>query len=123
MIKDAINSFFAEILAKLGDAWTGLWAPISDAWPLWWSYGAFGLILLGAIGLGIVIRLFLPGDWAKFPLLTVFVGILAAIGWLFGRVTMYNTMKAKLDAERKRKNKNLPPHKPPSDDSRWKPFG
>lgn len=102
-IQDAINSAWAAVISKLGDSWAGLWAPISDAWPLWWSYGAFGLILLAAIGLGIVIRLFLPSDWAKFPLITIFMGVLTAIGWIIGRVTMYSTMKAKLDAERKKR--------------------
>lgn len=102
-IQEAINSALASIGDKIGGFWLGLWAPISDAWPLWWSYGAFGLILLGAIGLGIVIRLFLPSDWAKFPLITIFMGVLAAVGWIIGRVTMYSTMKAKLDAAKKRK--------------------
>src|SRR5688500_464570 len=117
MIQDAINSFFAGILAKLGDAWAGLWAPISDAWPLWWSYGVFGLIFLGCFAIGF----FLQFKWARLALGVV---VLGAGAWLFGRVGMYNEMKAKLDAQR-RKAKNLPPvkPKPPADDSRWKPFG
>lgn len=100
-----VDDKVAEIASKVGDKWTDLWSPIWDGWPLWWSYGVFGLILLGAIGIGIVIRLFLPGDWAKLPLLSMFVGILAAIGWLFGRVTMYNEMKTKLDAERAKRKR------------------
>lgn len=122
MISDAINSAIAAVQAQLSGFWSGLWAPISDTWPLWWSYGTFGLILLGAIGLGIIIRLFLPGDWAKFPLITIFVGILAAAAWLFGRVTMYNTMKAKLDTERT-KAKIKPKPKAPPDAGSWRPFG
>ncbi len=103
MIQDAINSALAALGDKIGGFWLGLWAPISDAWPLWWSYGVFGLILLCAIGLGILIRLFLPSDWAKFPLITIFIGILTAIGWIIGRVGMYNTMKPKIDAARKKR--------------------
>ncbi len=103
MIQDAINSAWATVMAQFTAAWIGLWAPISDAWPLWWSYGAFGIFILAALALGILIRLYLPSDWAKFPLISIFIGILTAIGWIFGRVTMYNTMKAKLDAAKAKK--------------------
>lgn len=117
MIKDAIDSFFAGILAKVGDAWSGLWAPISDAWPLWWSYGVFALILLGCLLVGF----FLQFKWARLALGVV---VLTAAGWLVGRTTMHSAMKAKLDAERARKTRNLPPPKPkpPVNDGRWNPF-
>lgn len=104
-MQDIINSMWSAIGDKIGGFWVGLWAPISDAWPLWWSYGVFGLILLGAILIGILIRLFLPSDWAKFPLITIFIGILTAAGWLFGRVGMFNEMKARLDVERKKRKR------------------
>jgi len=88
----------AEIGGKVSEKWADLWAPISDAWPLWWSYGTFGLILLGCFAVGF----FLQFKWARLALGVV---VLAAIGWLFGRVTMYNEMKAKLDKERARRKR------------------
>lgn len=92
-----------DIQRRIAEFWIGLWSPISDAWPLWWSYGVVVSIVLAALFLGVLLRLYLPSDWTKFPLLTIFVGILASFAWLFGRVTMYNEMKKKLDAERKKK--------------------
>lgn len=125
LIDEAISSFFAAIAEKLSGIWAGLWAPLLDGWPLWWSWGVFILIMLAAIAAGIVVRLFLPAEWAKIPLLAIFVGILAAIAWLFGRHTMHTEMKAKLDAERARKAPK-PVQKPPDQDNggaTWNPFG
>jgi len=96
MIQDAINSAIAALSDKIGGFWAALWAPISDAWPLWWSYGVFGLILIGCFAIGF----FLQFKWVRAGLGVV---VLIAGGWLFGRATMYDEMKAKLDAARKKK--------------------
>lgn len=96
MIADAINSAIQAMHDKIGDFWAGLWAPISDAWPLWWSYGTFGLIVIACFALGF----FLQFKWIRAGLFGVIIG---GGLWLLGRVTMYNAMKAKLDAARKKK--------------------
>ena len=101
MINEAIQSFLNAIGQKATDFWTGLWAPIFDSWPFWWSWGVFLLILLACF----VIGFFLQFKWPRL-ILGLIVG--GAAAWLFGRVTMYNELKAKLDAERKKK----PPPKP-----------
>ncbi len=99
MIQDAINSMWAALGDKIGGFWAGLWAPITDGWPLWWSYGVFGLIVIACFALAF----FLQFKWVRLGLLVI-IGLAGA--WLFGRATMYNEMKAKLDAERKkRRNK------------------
>lgn len=115
MINDWINSAWAAVLAKLGGAWADLWSPISDAWPLWWSWGVFVLILLGCLLIGF----FLQFKWARLALGVV---VVTAIGWLFGRTSMYGEMRAKLDAA---KAKNRPPVKPKvkQPDDTWRPFG
>jgi hypothetical protein len=95
-IKGIIDQKIAELLAKIGGAWTDLWSPIFDGWPLWWSYGVFALILIACFAVGF----FLQFKWARLALGVV---VLGAATWLFGRVTMYNEMKAKLDAERARR--------------------
>jgi hypothetical protein len=69
------------------------------------------------MAIAIAIRLFLPSDWAKIPLLILGVGVLMAIGWIRGRTTMHKEMQAKLDAERARK-RQAP--KPPEDQQPWK---
>lgn len=96
MIQDAINSALAALGDKIGGFWAGLWAPISDAWPLWWSYGTFGLIVIACFALGF----FLQFKWVRLALGIIIAG---AGAWLFGRVTMYNEMKSRLDAAKKRK--------------------
>lgn len=88
----------AEIWAKIGDKWADLWSPIWDGWPLWWSYGVFGLIFLACL----VLAFFLQFKWVRLGLLVV---IALAGSWLFGRHGMYGEMKAKLDAERKKRRR------------------
>lgn len=98
MIKDAINSVFADVAERANSIWTGMWAPISEAWPLWWSYGVFGLIVLACLFLAV----FLQFKWVRAGLLAVIVG---AGAWLLGSVMMYRTMKEKIDAERKKRRR------------------
>lgn len=98
MINDAVNSAWSALMAKLGGAWAGLWSPITDGWPLWWSYGVFGLIFIGCL----VLAFFLQFKWVRLGLLVI---IGAAAAWLFGRVGMYNEMKARLDVERKKRKR------------------
>lgn len=98
MIADAINSALSEVWAKLIGTWSGLWSPIWDGWPLWWSCGVFGLILIACFAVGF----FLQFKWARLALGVV---VLGAGAWLFGRATMYSEMKAKLDAERKKRRR------------------
>jgi hypothetical protein len=93
-----IDTKLAELWAKVGDKWADLWSPISDAWPLWWSWGMFGLVVIGCLFLAV----FLQFKWLRLGLLGV---IVAAAAWLWGSVRMYGEMKAKLDAERKRRRK------------------
>jgi hypothetical protein len=93
-----IDDKLAEVRDKIGGAWADLWAPIWDGWPLWWSYGVFGLILLGCFAVGF----FLQFKWARLALGVV---VLTATGWLFGRTTMHSEMKAKLDEERARRKR------------------
>jgi len=108
MINEAIQSFINAITDKLGSFWLDLWSPLSDAWPFWWSWGVFILILLACF----VIGFFLQFKWIR---LVLGVIVLGAAAWLTGRVTMYNEMKKKLEAERKKKSVPKPPPKPPSD--------
>lgn len=96
MINDAINQALAALGDKVGSFWAGLWAPISDAWPLWWSYGVFGLILIACFAIGF----FLQFKWVRAGLGVV---VLLAGAWLAGRATMYGDMKTKLDAAKKKK--------------------
>lgn len=98
MIADAIKSVLAEIGARISDYWLGLWSPISDAWPLWWSYGVFALIFIGCLLVGF----FLQFKWVRAALGGV---VLLAGAWLTGSVMMYGKMKAKLDAERARRRR------------------
>lgn len=98
MIADAIKSVLGDFWAQIVERWSDLWSPIFDGWPLWWSYGVFGLILLGCFAIGF----FLQFKWARLALGVV---VLAAGAWLTGRVTMYGEMKEKLDAERKKRKR------------------
>lgn len=91
-----IKEFLDGIQTRIGDFWSGLWAPMFDGWPLWWSWGVFFLILLACL----IVGFFLQFKWARAVLGIVVFG---AAAWLFGRHTMYNEMKSKLDAERARK--------------------
>lgn len=91
-----IQEFLDAVTSRVGGFWTGLWAPMFDGWPLWWSWGVFVLILAACL----VVGFFLQFKWVRAALGLV-VGLAGA--WLLGRHTMYNAMKAKLDAERARK--------------------
>lgn len=91
-----VDAKLAELWATLAQHWAVLWAPVWDGWPLWWSYGVFGLVLLGCLLIGF----FLQFKWARFALGMI---VLIAAGWLVGRHTMHTEMKAKLDAARKKR--------------------
>jgi hypothetical protein len=95
MINDAIQNAINAITSHIWAFWDGLWAPIFDSWPYWSSWGIFSLILLGCM----VIGFFLNFKWPRLALGLIVAG---AGAWLFGRTTMYNEMKRKLDAARER---------------------
>lgn len=93
-----IDEQISRVKTWAGELWGDFWSPIFDGWPLWWSYGVFGLILLGCFAVGF----FLQFRWARLALGVV---VLGAGTWLFGRVTMYNEMKARLQAERAKRKR------------------
>ena len=94
MINEAINSLLAALQAKASGALDWLFAPIWDGWPLWWSWGVFGLVCLGCLFAGY----FLPFKWTRAAL----GGVVALAGaWLAGRATMYRELKERL-AKRRR---------------------
>lgn len=105
MVDQMVTGILDTIQQYIADLWTGLWAPMFDGWPLYWSWGVFGCILLACA----VVAIFVQFKWPRLALGLVVAG---AGLWLFGRHTMYNEMKAKLNEERARKATKPKPQDP-----------
>lgn len=95
VVDDAVG----KVTGIFRDFWTGLWTPVLDAWPLWHAYIVFGIVFVVCLFLAF----FLQFKWVRLGLLVI---ILLAGAMLTGQVTMYNTMKARMNEERARSKRH-----------------